>query len=148
MFLKKQAPLGGPCEELFWEAKTTVYHVKILSMKQILSEKSLSLKVQFVHYWKCKDYCEMNVYSRMSICLCVCEEHVKIPLVREFFRLLFYQKSNSWTYNVVEVSGHNFVRSQTWGSVNHVYTLEGSFKPLFLKGERVGLKSVSRGDIE
>ncbi len=42
------------------------------------------------------------------------------------------QKPNSWTYNFVEVSGHNLDSSQTWGLRVTMFTLQTSFKPLFL----------------
>jgi hypothetical protein len=42
-------------------------------------------------------------------------------------------KPNSWTYNFVEVSGHNLESSQTWGFCVTCCTLQTSFKPFFLK---------------
>ncbi len=55
-------------------------------------------------------------------------------------------KPNSWRYNFVEVSGHNFESFQTWGF--HIKYLQASYKPLLLGGEGGGIKSVSRGDCE
>jgi hypothetical protein len=53
-------------------------------------------------------------------------------------------KTNSWTYNFVEVSGHNLKSSETWGSVENVY-ITSQFQTSFAEG-RGGVKSVSRGD--
>ncbi len=58
-----------------------------------------------------------------------------------FFSIL--QKTNSWTYNFVEVSGHILESSQTWGfRIQYLH-----YKPLLLNGVW-GVKSVSRGDCE
>ncbi len=57
------------------------------------------------------------------------------------------QKPNSWTYNFVEVSGHNFERSQTWcfrSQCLHYNQFQATF---FLGGGGV-VKSVCRSDCE
>ncbi len=54
-------------------------------------------------------------------------------------------KPNSWTYNFVEVSGHNLESSQTWGFRIQMFTFQPSFKPLLLGGGG-GVKSVSTGE--
>jgi hypothetical protein len=38
-----------------------------------------------------------------------------VPVFAVFTPPRLLLKPNSWTFNFVEVSGHNFVRSQTWG---------------------------------
>ncbi len=58
-------------------------------------------------------------------------------------------KPNSWTYNFVEVSGHNLESSETWSfPLQWMFKLQNSSKPLSLKGGGGGVKSVGSGDSE
>jgi hypothetical protein len=45
-------------------------------------------------------------------------------------------KPNSWTYNSIEVSGHNLESSQTLRFPYTIFTLQTNFKRILLKGER------------
>ncbi len=58
------------------------------------------------------------------------------------------QKQNSWSYNFVEVSGHNPVSSQTWGF--HIKCLHNKpvFQTTFTLWGGGGVKSVILGDCE
>ncbi len=51
-------------------------------------------------------------------------------------------KPNSWTYNFVEVSGHNLK------SFLHNVYITNQFQTTFARGQGGGVKSVSRGDCE
>ncbi len=54
------------------------------------------------------------------------------------------QKPDSWTYNFVEVSGHNLESSQTWGFRIQCLHYKPVPNSLLLRGGR-GVKFVSRG---
>jgi hypothetical protein len=59
------------------------------------------------------------------------------------------QRWNSWKYNFVEVSERNLESSfSDLRFPFKMFTLLSSFKPLLLKGEGAGVKSVIRGDCE
>ena len=94
----------------------------------------VDLPASYEYY--CNLHRNMQIYSIVSPAPRSSKTPVRACLLNCGFSLvnsIGLLKQNLWTYNFVEVSGHNLESSQTLRFLSTMFTLQTSFKPLLLK---------------
>ncbi len=97
----KAAPLLGSGNRGYYSFLIETYQLHLPSYSQF-----------FIH----SNYAIFLYFTQLNLLLCLFPKHL-INISFTLLRIIRnrFQKPNSWTYNFIDVSGHNIESSQTWG---------------------------------